>query len=280
MHAGTPKPGALTPAEEARRKAYEAMTPELRDVAQECERQIAKTAGSVIMLQYQIGARVLAVANDEQTYGPNAVQQLADYLGVRGGASYLYSLMNFARVFEADYVRTRSLRPMANGEHVTVSHWLQLMKIEDPQSRERMLERVYREALSANDLEREIRAGVAGPTRHTRQGGRRPKVPTNPVVGLQSVCEAANRLVRFEEAAEKAVFDALDEIAPDRVTDALLARAEQALAAVREAGRKAEEMGRRLEDNVRRLRNVLTARRTVRPGGEGEGEEEDRGGGG
>ena len=51
---------------------------------------------------------------------------------------------------------------MANGNYLTMYHWLQLMKIEDEAKRDKMLIKARKENMSGNDLEKEIRSGGAG----------------------------------------------------------------------------------------------------------------------
>lgn len=247
----------ITPIDKARLAIYKKMTPATQEVAKEFEGKVGNAATGIIVLQYSLGARVKAIVDDEGTYGSGAVKQLAEYLAVKGGESYLYSLMNFSATFEKDFVKQKSSVAMANGEHLTVTHWLQLMKISEEKAREKMLDRVYRESLSANDLEKEIRAGAGGKTKNARQGGRKPKTPSNPMVGLQGIFALSNKFVRFEEVAATAVFDALDEIEPDKVTDNLVEKAEKALEIVETTVEKATEMKDRLETNISRLKEVL-----------------------
>lgn len=246
----------ITPIDKARLSIFKKMTPATQEVAKEFEGKVGNAATGIIILQYSLGARVKAIVDDEGTYGSGAVKQLAEYLAVKGGESYLYSLMNFSDTFEKDYVKQKSSIAMANGEYMTVTHWLQLMKISEEKAREKMLDRVYKESMSANDLEKEIRAGAGGKTKNARQGGRKPKTPSNPMVGLQGIFALSNKFVRFEEVAEKAVFDVLDEIEPDKVTDNLVEKAEKALEIVEQTVEKANEMKDRLETNLERLKEI------------------------
>lgn len=247
---------SMTPIDKARLTIFKKMTPATQEVAKEFEGKVGNAATGIIILQYSLGARVKSIVDDEGTYGSGAVKQLAEYLSVKGGESYLYSLMNFSDTFEKDYVKQKSSIALANGEHLTVTHWLQLMKISEEKAREKMLDRVYRESMSANDLEKEIRAGAGGKTKNARQGGRKPKTPSNPMVGLQGIFALSNKFVRFEEVAEKAVFDVLDEIEPDKVTDNLVEKAEKALEVVEQTVEKATEMKDRLETNIERLKEI------------------------
>jgi hypothetical protein len=246
----------IVPMDKARAKIFKAMTPATQAIANEFSEDVKKASLGVVLIQYRLGAKVAAVVEDEGTYGSGAVKQLAEFLGNPGGETYLYALKNFATTFDKDYVKQKSSIAMANGQHLTVTHWLHLMKLEEEKAREKMLKRVYEESISASDLEKEIRAGAGGKTKNARQGGRKPKTPSNPMVGLQQIFALDNKLVRFFDVAEKSVFDALDEIAADKVTDNLVERTENALKAVTEANEKTGEMKERLETNLERLKEI------------------------
>lgn len=245
-----------SPVDKARAKLFKQMTPATQAIAKEFGEDAKKAATGIVMIQYRLGTRVQAAVENEGEYGSGAVKLLADYLGTPGGESYLYSLMNFAKSFEKDYVKQKCAIEMANGQHLTITHWLQLMKVEDEGAREKLLKQVFAESMSAGDLEKQIRAGAAGKTKNARQGGRKPKTPSSPLVGLQQIFALDNKLVRFFDVAEKSVFDVLDEISPDKVTENLVERTETALQAVTEANEKTGEMKERLEANLERLKEV------------------------
>lgn len=245
------------PADKARQKLLKQMTPATRAIAMEFGEDAKKVSVGIVMVKYRLGVRVAAIVADEGEYGNGAVKLLAEYLGVPEGETGLYSLMNFAKAFEKDYVKQKSQLEMANGNHLTVSHWLQLMKVEDDTAREKLLKQVFSESMSAGDLEKHIRAGAAGKTKNARQGGRKPKTPSSPLVGLQQIFALDNKLVRFFDVAETSVFDVLDEIAADKVTETLVERIENALKAVQEAKEKTGEMETRLEANLERVKDIL-----------------------
>lgn len=247
---------SVIPADKARIKLFKEMTPATQKLAEEFENKIGHAASNVILTQHILGARISAIMDDEATYGSNAIEQLATYLQMPGGTTYLYALKTFADTFTRDYVKQKSAQLMSNKSTLTVAHWLHLTKIHDDKARENMLTRVLAESLTSNDLEKEIRAGTAGSVKNTRQGGRKPKMPTNPLVGLQRVCALSNKFVRFESAASTAVFDALDALPADRVTDSALARTEATLVQVKNTIEKAQAMRERLEKSISRMKKV------------------------
>ncbi len=244
------------PMEKARLSLYRKMTPATQEVAKAFEEQLGNGAAGVVLIQYKLGARVAQIVEDEGTYGNGAVEQLAQFLAIPGGATSLYGMMNFSKTFDQKYVVVNSKRAMANGQFLTLTHWLNLMKIADEAKRTKWLEKVLKESMSANDLEKEIRSGAAGGTKNARQGGRKPKTPTSPMLGLQATYQLFNKLARWEETAEDAVFDKIDEMEPDKVTENLIAKAKETLTMATSACEKAEEMRDRLEKNVERLEEV------------------------
>lgn len=271
----------LAPVDKARMGIFKKMTEATQAIARDFEDKLSKGVASQVKINYDIGARVAEIADgDESVYGQSAVKQLAEYLNVDGGEQGLYNRMNFARAFEREYVVEQSQIPMANGNYLTLYHWLQLMKIEDEDKREKMIDKTRKNNWSGNDLEKEIRSGAAGNTKHARQGGRKPKSPTSPIAGLQKTFEIGNKFFRWFDVAEKSTFDALDEISADKVDDKLLEKTEATLEMITKAAGAANEMKEKLAGNVERLKDVLEKKAEAaaeaynEEGGEEDGEAE------
>ncbi len=251
---------ATNPIEKARMEVFKQMKPELQAVAKRFEDKTKDGALGVLMLQYNMGAQLKDVVASEEKYGTGAVKQLATYLSIPGGAATLYSIMNFASAFDKEYVKTQTMRPMSNGGYLSLMHWIHLTKLSDEGKRTKLLERVLKESMSTGDLEREIQAGAAGALKNKRQGGRKPKTPTSPVVGLQATTQLANKFNNWQAVAIKSVFEVLEEIEPDKVTDALLAKAEESLKSVQAAGKTATAMEEQLTTSIEHMKEVLEKR--------------------
>lgn len=272
----------IMPVDKARLQIFKKMTPATQQVAKEFEDKISKGVVSQVKVAYDIGARIAEMVDDtnESTYGSSAVKQLADYLNVDGGEQGLYNRMGFARAFTREYVTQQCAIPMANGNYLSFYHWLQLTKVEDEAKRDKWLNKVRKENMSGNDLEKEIRSGAAGATKHARQGGRKPKAPTSPIAGLQKTFEIANKFARWEEVAGRTTFSAIEEMSADKVDQKLLEKTEACLEMVSSAYEKAGEMKEALEANVERLKEVMTkksedAAEAYSEEAEGEAEEEE-----
>jgi len=254
---------SVTPVEKARAKLLTQMTPATREVAQEFLTSTVRTATGVVMFHYNLGQRIAQVVNDEATFGDSAVELLAGYLGIKGGPTYLYALRNFAETFDKEYVKQNTSNLMANGDTLSVAHWLNLTKLSEEAARTNMLKRVFAESMSSKDLDAEIKAGMAGNRKNTRQGGRNPKVPSNPLIGLHSICQMGVKIVRFEPVANSSVFDALDALSPDHVTADVLKRTQSALEQLDETLEKMHHMQKRLQGNVKRLQSIRNGPRAI-----------------
>jgi hypothetical protein len=246
---------ALAPAEKKRAELYKEMTPQCREVAKDFDGKLQQSARGTIMIQYDMGARMAQVMDDEATYGSNAAENLAAYLAIRGGATTLYSLRTFADTFDKEFVKLHSNKPMLNGDYLSIGHWFQLMKLAEKSDQEKFLKRVINESLSSNELEREIRAH--GGKKHKRQGGRNPSKPTSVLAGLQQTFQVANKFVRLEDVMSKHVFDAIDEIAADKVTPDLLTKLETVAETLGKAGKWAEKALKHVEKNKERVQRML-----------------------
>ena len=263
---------AIAAVEKKRLQIYKAMPIALQEVASEFEAKLGRGARSVVLLQYDMGARMTDIIKDEATYGSFAVQQLADYLNVPGGTTTLYNLRNLAQEFDRNYVKDWSAKPMANGRFLELAHWIALMRIKERKDQEKMLVRVLKNSMSANDLEKEIRAGSVK-TKNARQGGRKPSRPSSAIAGLQKTFSMAQQLNRYEEVAEKDVFDVITEMPADEVTPALKERLEKTIKTLGETEEKAGAMKSRAEECLERVERVLSEKYEEAEGGDEEAEE-------
>lgn len=252
-----------TAVDKKRAETLKAMTAETRKISEQIATKVSTVEAGRVLGAYNIGALLLPIKSNERDYGSNAVQQLADYHNISGGADALYRLMTFAETFDKEFVMAETRKPMANGTHMTVSHWVMLTRLSERSKVDKMLKRIFAESMSASDLEVEIRSGAAGSTKNVRAGGRKPNVPTNPVVGLQRTISLAVKFTRWDEWAAQSVCSAIDKMPADSVTEALQEKLEATLASVQEANTTAESMVKTLQANLARVKNVLSHRTAV-----------------
>lgn len=259
---------------QTRAKLLKQMTPATAKAAEELSVKYGKAANGVVMIQYDVGTRLAQIAAAEAEYGSNAVAQLADYLCVPGGETGAYSLIRFATTFEKKYVATQMENPMMSGDHLTTQHWIVLSRLADEGNRDKMLKRVLKDSLSANDLEKEIRSGVAGGKAHgNRQGGRNPKVPSNPIVALQRTYELGNKFCRWETQVTGGMITAFDELEPEKITKEALTSAKKTDDMLAKVAEQAGDMQGKLAGAIERMETVLAARKAGKKGKAAEAEE-------
>lgn len=227
-----------TPRTKERQKLYDAMPVPLQRAADAIEKKLGNAARGSVLLKYDVGIIIRDVIAGEAAHGQKAVEQLAAYNNI--APKNLYALRDWVSTFEKDFVQEWSGKPFADGSgYMTESHWLALRQIETEKGRLRMLDRVIRDGLTANQLEIEIKSGAGGKTKNVRTGGRKPSTPTSPLAGLQKFQGLAISLTNYSETVEQGVYEALENLEPADVTDTHLKRAQETLDAVTKA---AEEL--------------------------------------
>ena len=240
-----------------RLKVYKAMTPALQEIAKDLETKVGDQTSSYVLFFHRIGTQLKTVVEDEATYGSKAVDQLAAYMGYSNNTK-LYGIMQFAEVIDRETVKTKAAVPMSNGQLMSLQHWINLSRVHEDKKRDKLIERVLKESLSALDIEAEVRATSAG--KNARSGGRKPVVSSNPVVGLQKIYKLDNTLARFAEVTG-GIFDQLDEMTAELVNDNMIEKAKQAHAAVLEANGATADMADRLEATIKNLEERLEEKR-------------------
>lgn len=270
----------VVPAEKKRFQVFKEMPAPLQEKARHFESLMGQGVRGTILIQYDMGAELLSIREDEGRYGSNATTQLANYLPIPGKTeesrrTALYALMGFVNSFDKKFVQEHSVRQMKQGGFLQLGHWLALSRIPEKDEQSRLLEKVIANSWSTNDLERELAAGAAK-IRNKRSGGRNPKAPTSPIAGLQKLFDICQQLNRFEVVAEKSVFEALDEVDAEKVNKPLLERLEKTRDMAVQTGEKAQSAVERLDANIERVKEILDKKYSESE--EKYSEEEDDGG--
>jgi hypothetical protein len=251
------------------------MPTQLREVAEDFSNRLARGNLGLVVILYDMGERLKEVTAKEAEYGSGAMKMLADFLGFdeKKGVTTLYNWRNFATEFTKEFVKEWTVKPMRDGRFLDLAHWLQLMKIKDKTDQVKMLNRVISHSLSANDLEKEIKAGMVK-SKHSRQGGRKPGRPTSPIAGLQSAFQIGQKFNNYVPVVEKNILDVIDEMSPDDISDNLLENLNKARTEVAETEENAHNLGERLETTINRCEKVLTTRKDAGEAAPDEDEEE------
>lgn len=248
---------SLAAIEKQRKTVYQSMTKATREVADEFEASLTRGARGVVLIQYDLGKRVIEITKEdnESKYGSNAVEQLASYLSIPGGSTTLYALKSVAETFDKGFIDGEMQKTLTGGGNLQIAHWIALAKVEDQKDRKALLAKVFAEGWSANDLELEVRSGVR--TKHARSGGRRPGVPTSPIAGLQKTYALLHQLNNWESVAVKHVFKEIDGITPDAVTKAMIEKLQVTKKEADTAAKNLTAMIEHLVANIERANEVL-----------------------
>lgn len=250
---------ALSPAEKQRQNLFKQMTPDTQQIVTDYQGRIAKANTGTVIMQYDLGAHVAQMIQEEAKFGSGAVKLVAAYLG--SDEALMYNLRQFAAEFDRDYVRTLSGREMGNGKMLSVGHWFQVMKLKDKDDQKKILEKVFKQSLTVGDLELEVR--TTGKTKNARSGGRKAKVPSSAIIGLQKSWQLLNAFNNYEDQVmEKSVLTAIDKMGEEDVTDALLEKltlcydtakvsADKAKALFGELGTRIKEVKVKLADKAK-----------------------------
>lgn len=247
---------AVMPAEKLRLKVFKEMTKATQEVAKDLETRLEKQAAGTVMISYQMGKQLADVLENEAEYGSKAAEQLATYLAIAGGETTIYNLSNFAKAFDKEFVQDQSTKVMPNGKYLEVGHWFKLMQISDRKDQEKMLTKILKESWSVNQLESEIRSGTVK-TKNARAGGRKPSTPTSPIAGLQQTFAIAQKFANMEKVLDKSVFDAIDEMPPDAINEALLGKLEETQTTLDRMMKAGEVASKRVVKNIERVKKVL-----------------------
>lgn len=149
-----------------------------------------KLVGSMdLMMLYDLGEIVLQLTENKNLDDKSknlGVAQLATYWSM-GHQKYtpamLYNLKTVPETFDRQFFNEQIEKPMANGELLTWSHFVELQKLEEAEEITEMLEHIRSECLSSRDLKMQIES--QGAAKVKRFGGRKPKMPTSPTAALR-----------------------------------------------------------------------------------------------
>lgn len=249
----------LVPAEQVSAQAYEAMSAELKKIANKIDEKLSTEATGTLLLFYDVGVMVKGVLENEGTYGSNAVELLAQRFGK--SPTFFYNRKNFTKLFTRDEVKALAARRMSNGSFLTPSHAEYLVNVSKTGDRRKLLDRVFSESMSAERLSQEIAAsGVE--KKNKRFGGRKPKKPATPLIAAQQVAQRFAAMGNLIPVWQESMLDEIDEMDPEKAANPVL------LEKLQEAHEKAENFQAelsnfidRIEKNVKRVDAIVTARR-------------------
>jgi hypothetical protein len=181
------------------------MTPATRHIAQCVESTLAAENHQGLLARHDIGVRLNQAVNEKATYGLQAVQQIARYLGM--GADRLYKLCAYAESYSREHLEELAARAMNSGARLTYNHLTTLLVLETAEERLSLIERILHESLSVRDLRALIR--------------QQSEVPTVPSGKKKSILQSLEQMVRKGQSLingfsdwQASIFNEIDR--PDR----------------------------------------------------------------
>ncbi len=250
---------ALVPAAKKRAELLKDMTPVGRKLAEDFAKKLGIGARGIVMIQYDLGARVGTAIENEAEYGVNYVSLLAEYLSMPGGESTLYSLRNFATAFDRKFVEGESSIASENGNFLELGHWIKLSQLQDQSDVRSWLKRIRKESLSVRAFSQEI-AATGAKMKNSRQGGRKPTTPTSPIAGLQQTFSIAQKFANMEPVLEKSVFAEIDTMPSEKISEDLLLKLEATREKLTEMDAACGKALKHVDKNIDRVKRVLEAR--------------------
>jgi hypothetical protein len=208
----------------------------LRAVCERIRALLFKATADEVKTRYCAGQLLLKLKRAPDTYGSNAVGQLAAELGCEAATLYRYALV--PERWPLSEMKVLVARTTPKGCRLSWSHWVELARVESSELRAKLLARVLREGLSV----RELVHAVAAEERASKKASRAASLH-DALVSLTAQVERLSAQVSGELGE---LFDG-DAIVSDRRgdLDALLSRAIDAHAGLCErAGARVEELTR------------------------------------
>jgi hypothetical protein len=136
------------PHEERRLLLLNDMPSILRRTAFAINAKLGIVAGGSLMVAYDIGVLAKTAHNDEATYGSCCLVELAEYLGIEGGAVTLYELGRLTTAFSREFLKQQVSIPMADGRYLQLAHFLLLANVHIIDKRMQVLDLIRKECLS------------------------------------------------------------------------------------------------------------------------------------
>ncbi len=145
------------PPHERRVDIYLDMPDPTRELALETQQVLVNLALRTTLAHYHLGEHIRAIHQDEPKFGAAAVEHLANFLAIPGGAGFLYRLSQVVRKFTRKFVKDQASKPLANGRPFEIGHFVALVQVRSRRERERLILQVRSEGLTVKQLEKRVR---------------------------------------------------------------------------------------------------------------------------
>jgi hypothetical protein len=149
---------ARLPSEIRRRYVREDMLPAAQQVADDISEKLRQANLRDLCVKHSLGQSIDHITAHISTFGPNAMCDIADLLGIPGGVRALQDLKRFALRFPKDFVVKQASTPMVTGAFISYEHFVVLSGIDGERKRLELLDRIRAEGLTVTQLRRVIAA--------------------------------------------------------------------------------------------------------------------------
>jgi hypothetical protein len=145
------------PWEICHRLAWAAMPPLAQGVAQEFEESLRAISRRRALAQYDVGMLIQQVMADPDTFGENAVEQLAEYLHIEGGAQQLREACEVATTFSRKFIKEQANIPTSTGNFLDFQDFVALAKIASQTMRMETLRCIREDDCSVTQIRQLVR---------------------------------------------------------------------------------------------------------------------------
>ncbi len=117
------------PFEIAKERAWLKMPPLTRQAALELDEKLRINNRHQILMRFDLGRKVEKILAHADIYGPNAIAQLAEIPGIKGGIKELYQMRDVAVTLTRESVSEVSSTPTAGGMLLSFGHFVELVRL-------------------------------------------------------------------------------------------------------------------------------------------------------
>lgn len=220
------------------------MTPATRKLATDFDQHLAREHHDGLLLRHTMGVTLGPVIGDERTYGSNAVEQLAKYLGM--SPDRLYKLRTYANVFTEKQLEAWAARRTAKGGRIRYHHLTAVMVVDSPDERLKLVERVFADSLSV----RRLRDLIASADLETRNRKRPTGEHAQLLEGLGRPIDGSRAMAKRLSGRGLQLFDAVERADLARVGPLLRNRVAVAQMIVEELATHLDHVRGRLAETV------------------------------
>jgi hypothetical protein len=243
-----------------RQKALEEMSPKLQDLAKQIDRKVKTADRGNVLIAHAIGELLAHATEKEGIFDSKPLERIAQYIVIPGGDRTLATYRHLAVTFDRPFIEAELAKPLANGQLLTVSHFVEVSTIAQPEVRREILDWIRRECISIADLRDEL--VTRGLRSSIKKGGgrRKAKRPVSPLAGLHRFSAQAQQVVDYAGVLTQ-VFAEIQEMPPAEVSKELRNEVENAESAAANAIEQLQTLMQQLKGAKDRVLRILAARK-------------------